>query len=222
MNLGTITRSASQLRYLCQVYGPHEVEVVPDPREYAFGRFVKVALRPARLNERSAELSPELAGEGVLYVVGVICDTVLYTPSAQFTGHRLSNETQREIFTPDSLCEQAVVVTLQMLGMMELQATQGGQPHVVTRMHGIPLAPRPQSVVETMADEEVRAFHLSVAPGAPVELAYLAHLRGNPLFPAIALEIIRQLELLIPPPTGAPLQLLKQTLAWRHKVIPIG
>ena len=222
MNLGTITRSDSQLRYLCQIYGLHEAEVVPEPRDYAFGRFVKVALRPAHQYERSAEQPGELADENILYVVGVICDTVLYNPTAQFAGPRLSNEEQREVFTPDYLSEHGVVVTLQMLGMIELQATQGGQSQTVTHMHGIPLAPRQHSVVATMTDEEVRAFHLSSAPGALVEMGYLTHLLGNPLFPAIALEIIRQLELLIPPPAGASLGLLKRTLAWRHKVVPIG
>jgi hypothetical protein len=222
MNLGTITRSDSQLRYLCQIYGLHEAEVVPEPRDYAFGRFVKVALRSAHQYERSAEQPTELADENILYVVGVICNTVLYNPTAQFAGPRLSNEDQCKVFTPDYLSEQGVVVTLQMLGMMEMQATQGGQFQTVTHMHGIPLAPKQNSVVATMTEKEVWGFHLSGTPGAPVEMGYLTHLLGNPLFPAIALEIIRQLELLIPPPPAAPLGLLKRTLAWRHKVVPIG
>lgn len=220
MNLGTITRSDSQIRYLCQTYGQHEAEVVPAPGDYAFGRFVKIALSPTRQHERSADQYAPPHDEVTQNVVGVICDTVLSNP-AENAGPRLFNEEQREIFTPDYLSETGVFVTILMLGMMQLQSTQCGHFQALTHMHGVPLAPRLHSVVATMTDEEIRVFHLSGPPSAPLEMGYLHHLQGNQLFPAIAFEIIRQLELLMPDSRGL-LGLLKRSLAWKYTVIPIG
>lgn len=73
-----------------------------------------------------------------------------------------------------------------------------------------------------MTAEEIRAFHCSSKAGAALELGYLSHLRsqGTPFFAAIAFEVIRQIELLIP--NGAALlSVLKRNLAWQHIVEPM-
>ncbi len=126
------------------------------------------------------------------------------------------------VFTPDYLCERSVFVTILTLGMMETQPSPDGQLHLVTRMQGVPLSPRPDSLVETMTAEEIRAFHCGSLAGVALELGYLSHLRafGTPFFAAIALEVIRQLELLIPNGV-ALLSVLKRNLAWQHIVEPM-
>ena len=45
MYIGKIVKSDSHINYVCQIYGPREVEVEPNPADYAFGRFVRVAVR---------------------------------------------------------------------------------------------------------------------------------------------------------------------------------
>src|SRR5437588_4072646 len=45
MDIGKIVKSYSHINYVCQVYGPREVEQMPAPADYAFGRFVRIAVR---------------------------------------------------------------------------------------------------------------------------------------------------------------------------------
>ncbi len=82
-------------------------------------------------------------------------------------------------------------------------------------------AGRHRRVIATMTNEEIQAFHPSGASGSSLEMGYLPHLQGNHLFPAVVLEIIRQLELLILQ-AAVMLGLLKRAGAWRHKVVPMG
>ena len=42
--LGKIAKSNSHTDYVCQVYGPGEVETPPIPADYAFGTFVRIPL----------------------------------------------------------------------------------------------------------------------------------------------------------------------------------
>jgi len=51
MKIGKIIKSNSHLDYICQVYGPNELESPLARDEYAFGTFVRVApaQNPARL-----------------------------------------------------------------------------------------------------------------------------------------------------------------------------
>src|SRR5204862_264341 len=44
MYIGKIVKSDSHINYVCQIYGPREVEVEPGPSDYAFGRFVRAAV----------------------------------------------------------------------------------------------------------------------------------------------------------------------------------
>jgi len=222
MILGTITKSDSLVSYLCQIYRPGDVEVVPCPADYAFGRFVKIALdSPPQTPGEVGPLAQQSRSAG-RFVVGVICNTILTSPGLDSGGPRLSNAEQVPVFTPDYLSERSVFVTVLTLGMLETQPSADGQVHLVTRMQGIALSPRPDSLVETMNKEEVRAFHCGSPAGVALELGYLSHLRvsGTPFFAAIAFEIIRQLELLIPNGTVL-LSILKRNLAWQHIVEPM-
>ena len=225
MILGKIAKSDSQIHYICQVNGPHEVEVAPEPADYVFGRFVRVrvALHSSAQPRERAGQSPDPRGATDLYVVGVICDTVLHNRGLDATGPRLSNEAQTEVFTPDYLAEKIALVHVLTLGMMELEHRTDSLAHVVTRTHGVPLSLKQDLAVETMTDEEIRAFHVSSTPGVALEMGYLLHLRseGNTIFPAVVLEIIGQLESLIPH-AQAWLGIIKQTVAWKHKVVPMA
>lgn len=221
MKLGTIATSDSQVRYLCQVYGPRDVEVAPSPADYAFGRFVKIAL-DSPLQSGAEVKSTNQCGGAARFVVGVICNTILSGPASGSGGPRLSTAEQLSVFTPDYLCERNMFVVVLMLGMMETQSSMDGQVQLVRRMQGIPLSCRPDSPVESMTDEEIREFHRSSKAGVALEMGYLSHLRseGAPFFAAVGLEIIRQLELLFPQDAGA-LSILKRNLSWQYNILPM-
>src|SRR5438045_3467972 len=101
MFIGKIVKSDSHINYVCQIYGPREVEIEPSAADYAFGRFVRIAVRSRQTDEDSA-LNSMLgrSQEPVTYAVGVIYDTILLNPTFGSLGPRLSNETQVELFSP--------------------------------------------------------------------------------------------------------------------------
>jgi len=221
MILGTITTSDSQVRYHCQVYGPGDVEDVPSPTDYTFGRFVKIGLEQP-FQDGANVTSTSKRGGADHFVVGIICNTILSGPAPGSGGPRLSTAEQIPVFTPDYLRERSVFILVRALGMMETHSRTDGPVQLVTRVQGVPLSCRPDSMVETMTDEEIREFHRSSKVGVPLEMGYLSHLRseGAPFFAAVGLVIIQQLELLLPQGAGA-LSILKRNLSWQHIVAPM-
>ncbi|MBV8694595.1 MAG: hypothetical protein JO125_13785 [Chloroflexi bacterium] len=229
MFIGKIVKSDSHINYVCQVYGPREVEIEPSPADYAFGRFVRVAIRSGQtddLNMSPAEFGARGSREAVIYAVGVIYDTILLNPAFGSLGPRLSNETQVELFSPDYISEKAVLIYVMVLGMMGHGSS--GPSEVLSTMHGVPLLSLELgSEIETMADEQVRAFHLFADPGSSdspyLHMGYLPHIIGqrNSLLPMVTLRIIDQLECLFPQ-NSALLSIVKRNFAWRLKVESTG
>ena len=229
--IGKIVKSYSHITYVCQIYGLLEVEVPPKASDYAFGRFVRVAVR-SRLSDviwirRDRESSRN--DEPCCYMIGVIHDTMLLNPSFGLVGPRLSNEAQIELFSPDYLAEKAVFVHVIMLGMMEQYRLSNGTP--MTRIvHGIPaLSLELDSSVETLRDEDVLAFHLfsdQEDVGNQNEyfhMGYLPHLiaQQNSLILLVILRILDQLEQLFPQHLLL-LSILKRNFAWRLKIETTG
>src|SRR5579883_1222088 len=231
MFIGKIVKSDSHINYVCQVYGPHEVEVEPEPGDYAFGRFVRVATRSAQIDDPESTLDLALGRrqEPVTYAVGVIYDTILLNPAFGSLGPRLSNETQVELFSPDYISEKAVLIYVMVLGMMEQRMLQPGQTEILSVMHGVPLLSLELgSEIETMDDEEVRAFHYFSDTHAPerksyLHMGYLPHIiaQRNSLLPMVTLQIIDQLERLFPENLSL-LSIVKRNFAWRLKVETTG
>lgn len=231
MFIGKIVKSDSHINYVCQVYGPHEVEVEPEPGDYAFGRFVRVATRSAQVDDPESTLDLALGRHQgpVTYAVGVIYDTILLNPAFGSLGPRLSNETQVELFSPDYISEKAVLIYVMVLGMMEQQFLPDGTSLFLSRTHGVPLLSLELgSEIETMIDEEVRAFHYFSDPGeieqnAYLHMGYLPHIiaQRSSLLPMVTLHIIDQLERLFPQ-NLALLSIVKRNFAWRLKVETTG
>lgn len=232
MSIGKIVKSDSHINYVCQIYGPREVEVELTPADYAFGRFVRIAIRSAQVNDpmELAKFDGSGRQEPVNYAVGVIYDTILLNPTFGSLGPRLSNETQVELFSPDYISEKAVLVYVMVLGMMEQRITAQGQLDTLAVMHGVPLLSLELgSEIETMRDDEVRAFHFFHDPArldnpAPyLHMGYLPHIiaQRNSLLPMVTLCIIDQLEKLFPQ-NLALLSIVKRNFAWRLKVETTG
>src|SRR5437764_2412516 len=153
MFIGKIVKSDSHINYVCQIYGPREMEIDPGPADYSFGRFVRVAIRSAQADDPNAPLAftPDPSQEPVTYAVGVIYDTILVNPEFGTLGPRLSNETQVELFSPDYISEKAVLIYIMVLGMIELRQAPQGNTEVLSAMHGVPsLSLELGSQIETM------------------------------------------------------------------------
>ena len=234
MFIGKIVKSDSHINYVCQIYGPREVEVEPVPADYAFGRFVRVSIRSAQADDPDEDLNRVLgkSQEPVTYAVGVIYDTILQTPAYGVLGPRLSNEAQVELFSPDYITERAVLIYVMILGMIEQRPLPGGKTELLSVMHGVPLLSLElDSEIETMSDEEVRAFHFfaDAAVGGPgnrtpyLHMGYLPHIiaQRNSLLPMVTLRIIEQLEALFPQ-NHALLSIVKRNFAWKLKVESTG
>ncbi len=233
MFIGKIVKSDSHINYVCQIYGPREVEVEPSPADYAFGRFVRVAVRSSLADDPDTTLDFALgiSQEPVTYAVGVIYDTILLNPAFGSLGPRLSNETQVELFSPDYISEKAVLIYVMILGMLELRTPASDSPTVLSTMHGVPLLSLELgSEIETMTDEEVRAFHFFSDTSAGLDsqspylhMGYLPHIiaQRNSLLPMVTLRIIDQLERLFPQNLSL-LSIVKRNFAWRLKVETTG
>ncbi len=235
MIIGKIVKSDSHINYVCQIFGPHEMTEKPGPADYAFGRFVRVALRSTEFDEDNF-LSPSERKDPVTYAVGVIYDTILQNPAFGSLGPRLSNETQVELFSPDYISEKAILTYVMILGMIEQRNIKGNGPEYLSAIHGVPLLSLElDSEIETMTDEEVRAFHFFNDPSSPgdasqpyspdayLHMGYLPHIisQRNSLLPMVTLRIIDQLEHLFPQ-NLALLSIVKRNFAWRLKVETTG
>jgi hypothetical protein len=235
MIIGKIAKSDSHINYVCQIFGPGEVNTVPSSPDYAFGRFVRVAIRAGQDEDDGAIglFDRDHRQEPVTYAVGVIYDTILVNPQFGALGPRLSNEAQVEVFSPDYISEKAVLTYIMILGMMAMhQSAPEEAPEVFSVMHGVPLLSLDLgSEIETMTDQEVQQFHFFKDVTTEFEqqqqpylhMGYLPHIiaQRNSLLPMVTLRIIDQLEQLFPQDL-ALLSIVKRNFAWRLKVETTG
>ena len=232
MAIGKIVKSDSHINYVCQIYAPHETDVQPRPDEYAFGRFVRVAVRPQAQDE-PYDPYDEVLGQPapISYAIGVIYNTILQNPAFGVLGPRLSNETQVELFSPDYVTERAILTYIMILGTMEVQPQDDEHFTVLSVMQGIPSLPLSlDSEVEPLDDEMVRRFHYFGDPAGGagsqepyLHMGYIPHIiaQRNSLLPMVTLRIIDQLEHLFPQ-NRSLLSIVKRNFAWRLKVETTG
>ena len=159
------------------------------PNDYRFGQFVKIAGH---------------AGA----VVGVIYNSFLLNSAYGDFGPRLStSQEQNAIFSPDYLNEQGVLIGLLLVGWHDGKGYQQGLPREVLPIN---------ADVETLSDDEVRAFHHTATNG--LELKYYNHVTTHAGYFTFQLlsSIVEQLEGLANERDRARLQVLRKTLAWQQ------
>lgn len=195
--IGRIVKSNSHTDYVCQVFAPRETAHDPDPRDYAFGRFVKAPIDPA--DERTA--------------IGIVYDTILLNPEYGSLGPRLNPPSEQAMLAPDYLVEKATAVGIIIVGL------QSGE----TVEHGvIPLSLPVDAEVTSLDDAETRRFHLV---GGQLALGYLPSLisHSSPLVTELGLGVISHLLTLFDDPGD---QRLLRTLAahfsWQARVTPLS
>ena len=191
--IGKIVTSNAHTDYVCQIYGPGEIDPLPQAPDYAFGTFVAI----------------ELDADAML--VGVIYNTLLVNPDYGNLGPRLSPREETEIFTPDYLSETATLVGIVALGWFDgMGAARQGVP---------PLAAGVNAPVRRLDDGEVRRFHGAAA--GKLALRYMPFLmqQGNPLLPPLMVNIVDRLAMLFPE-QDQQLAVVRNNLAWRNVVQP--
>ncbi len=199
MVIGKVVKSSFHIDYVCQVYGPGEVESPPSPADYAFGTFVRIPL-----------------SEGNGHLVGVIYDTVLLNPEFGSLGPRLSPAPDLAVFSPDYLAEKVTLVGITAVGTL-------GADGSVT--HGVPsLAAQIDALVERMDNDVIRTFHHPASRNpAGVHLGYAPLLLalGSPLARHLLLRVVDRLIALFPGHV-AHLSVLRGELAWQAVIGPVG
>lgn len=195
--LGKIVKSNSHVDYVCQVYGPGEIDPAPAPASYAFGAFVALPL----------------AGEDAGQLVGLIYNTWLLNPEFGSLGPRLSPQREVEIFMPDYLAETATLVGVMAVGWMDGAGLA---------VQGVPaLAATVNCPVQRMTPDGVRAFHLDRRGQLSLRYAALLLGQNNPLAAPLLLQVIDQLTELFPA-SQAQLAVMRNNVAWKSIVQPAG
>jgi hypothetical protein len=202
--IGKIVNSNSHVDYVCQVFGPGEIDRAPAAADYTFGTFVRVTL--------GAE--DGVADEGNL--VGIIYNTLLLNPEFGSLGPRLSPRRETEIFTPDYLAETATLVGIFAVGWLDAAGNpQQGVP---------PLAAAVNAPVARLEEDELRRFHQETGQeNGRLSLRYVPLLlaQNNPLAPALLLAVLDQLAALFPANRGQ-LAVMRNNVAWKSIVQPAG
>jgi len=194
--IGKIVRSNSHTDYVCQVYRQGEVAEPPTPVDYAFGTFVRIACESAPPS----------------WLIGVVYNTILMNPEFGNLGPRLSPEPDLQVFSPDYLSEKVTLVGILALGMLNA----GGKVD-----QGVPrLAAVVDALVEQVSEQELRAFHQK---NASLLLGYVPRLvaEPSPLIPHLLLDIVSKVEAVLPE-HSAQLVVLRNTLAWKTFIQPLG
>jgi len=194
--IGKLIKSNTHTDYICQIYGPNEVETPPNPADYAFGTFVRIPL-----------------GSGDDDLIGVIYDTQLYNPDFGNLGPRLSPAPDLKVFSPDYLVEKVTLVGIIAVGMM----AEGSAP-----FHGVPpLSAQIDSLVERMDEETVRRFHRKEPNGVRVGYAPLLLRQNSTLSYHLLIHIVSWLSDLFPE-HGTKLSVLRRELNWQSTIRPAG
>jgi hypothetical protein len=178
------------------VFGKLETAQLPPLDSYSFGTFVRLC------PEQPAGVS----------LVGVIRDTFLINPEIDSLGPRLSTDPDLSVFSPDYLNEKGVLVDILILGWLEDSDPRHGIP---------PLSAQVGTRVEAMGEEAVCDFHRTPEHG--FFAGYLPQLmaRNDPVVLSLLLTVLERLEPHFPNQQGV-MNVLKNNLAWRSRVVPVG
>ncbi|MBO0862208.1 MAG: hypothetical protein J2P21_27670 [Chloracidobacterium sp.] len=198
MLIAKITKSNSHLDYFARVLDSLETSVNLSPADFQFGQFVKIQV-------------------GEDDVIGVIYNSQLINPEYGNYGPRLSTPAKlNTVFSPDYLNEQGILISILLLGWKTGEESRQDTPRVVLPIN---------SHVETMSDDEVRAFHYGACDGGgELQAHYYSQVMTHAGLFAFQLlsAIVDQLERLAKDKDRARLDVLRKTLAWRQTIGKMG
>jgi hypothetical protein len=194
MLIAKITKSNSHVDYFARVLDSLETSINLSPGDFQFGQFVKIKV-------------------GDEEVIGVIYNSQLINPEYGNFGPRLSTPAKlNAVFSPDYLNEQGILISILLLGWKSGDESRQDTPRVVLPIN---------SHVETMSDDEVRAFHYGGRDGGgSLQAHYYSHVMTHAGLFAFQLlsAIADQLERLVDDRDRARLDVLRKTLSWRQTI----
>lgn len=185
MKIARIVSSVSHIDYIARVIDELDAIEAPKAENYGFGQFVAV-------------------DRGGIDAVGIVYNSVLANPEYANFGPRLSPKPALELFSPDFLSEQGV-----LLGVLMIGTVQTG--------HGIPRSVIPPgAVVESLSADAVHRFHADGSGG--VRLHYYPQVLDHAGIYAIPLleNIIDQLSAVAGEESRKRLDVLKNSLSWQR------
>lgn len=194
MRLGKVVKSNSHCDYVVQLDDRREVTHPPQPEDYGFGSFVK------------------LASSDRHWAIGIIYNSLLDNPLFGNNGPRLSSEPD-PLFTPDLITETRTLLGVVLIGSL---ADEGEAAYGI---HGIPRLVVPVNTpVSTMSQDEVYAFHLS-AEKRP-QFCYYSHLLqfGGSFAAQLTQQVLRGLadSHLFSGAEQRALEILCKELSWKN------
>ena len=195
MLLGRVVKSNSHVDYVVQVFAAGEVPEPPRPEDYAFGKFVRIAV-----------------DDGRDQLIGVIYDTLLLNPTYGTLGPRLSGEPHLTAFAPDYMPETSTVVGVAVVGWRH-----GDGPEARYQQGVPPVASRVGAETASLEEEAFRLFHQS---GNGPKVAYLPRLAAmaNPAIPELLNGLLSRLIEAFPGNAGT-LAVLRSNLDWSSRLV---
>ncbi len=195
MLLGRVVKSNSHVDYVVQIFAAGELPEPPRPEDYAFGRFVRIAVEE----------------DGANQLIGVIYDTLLLNPAYGTLGPRLSSEPHLTAFAPDYLPETSTVVGVAIVGWR-----RGAGPEARYQQGVPPVASRVSAEMAALEEEEFKAFHRSDKGPWVAYLPRLAAM-GNPAMPELLNGLLSRLMEVFPENAGT-LSVLRSNLDWSSRL----
>lgn len=192
--LGKVVKSNSHCDYVVQLDDDMSTCSPPQPGEFGFGSFVKLA---------NGDRPP---------IIGIIYNSQLVNPTFLNNGPRLSSEPD-PVFAPDLIHETRTLLGVVLIGTLEQPSKQP---------YGVQSIPRDvvpvNAAVSCMSDAEIHRFHLD-ASGKPQFRYYSLLLRYGGSFAAHLTEQVLQ-ELIdfqvFQPQDQRALEILCRELTWRN------
>jgi hypothetical protein len=191
MRIAKIIKSNSHVDYAARVLDALDTPEPPTAADFRFGQFVKVQA---------------MSGEAI----GIIYNSQLINPEYGNYGPRLSTPPElNAVFSPDYLNEQGILIGLLLLGWRDGKERRQGVPREVLPIN---------ADVETMSEDEVRAFHHNER--GTLEVHYYSHIttHAGPFAFQLLSVIVEQLEQLTTEREQARLEVLRRSLAWQQTV----
>lgn len=188
MQIAKIVGSESHIEYIARILDNLDVSIPPQPKDYGLGQFVSVEVDKT-------------------CIVGVISNTQLINPNFGRAGLRLASQEDSQLFSPDYLHEQGIMISILVLGWLENNFGVHKTPEEVLSV---------QSIVSTLDSNQIQTFHHS--PNGKLSIGYFARImQANGLMGSTLLDIIiKKLQDFASENELKKLTLLKQHLNWQQ------
>jgi hypothetical protein len=188
MKIAKIIGSNSHIEYIARILDSLDVSSPPASSDYTLGKFIRI-----EVNSYS--------------VIGVIANSQLINPEYGNIGPRLSSQKENNLFSPDYLHDQGIMISIILLGYI--------QNNIAIHQSPIEILPV-QSEVFLLSQDKIELFHRDKLGN--LRIGYYSQLAktAGAMSKALLLSIINQLEAFVSSKEMRKIALLKQNLNWQE------